>query len=117
MKIAKLILGIAVAMLLCVSYLMADGILQPAPFDWLALILTLGTPVVVYFATWTVTNWFPKIPGNIVVSVIVPVLGALAVGITQLASSTAINPLLQLLASLVAVYISQVQIQTKKAGQ
>jgi hypothetical protein len=115
-RIAIFTIAIIVMMLLCVSFVLAaDAPAAAQPFNWLTIIIAIGTPLAVWGATWLVTTLGPRIPGNIIVSVVVPLMAALTTGITQWIDSAAISPTLQGSLGLLAVFLSQLLIQFKKA--
>lgn len=76
-------------------------------------LITLLTPFVVWGATWVVTKIFPTISGWGIVLLVVPVLGALVTWIGTLITPESLW-YVNLLFSLLAVFINEVKVQLTK---
>ena len=85
--------------------------------DWVAIIIALFTPATVFGATYLVHKYRPKISGQMIVLVVVPVFSAMITIATQLVISTEVGSIVQMILGLVSVFASQVIIQTNNARQ
>ena len=95
------------------SVLAADPV--KTAVDWIPLVIGILTLPIVYAATWVVRQYFPSISGVITVTTVVPALTAILTVISNVVGSGGLSPLLQGALGLLAVFVSQVQIQIEKS--
>jgi len=113
-KITSITLWLALTIVIGISSVLAADPVKTA-VDWIPLVIGILTLPIVYAATWVVRQYFPSISGVITVTTVVPALTAILTVISNVVGSGGLSPLLQGALGLLAVFVSQVQIQIEKS--
>ena len=113
-KITSIALWLALMIVVGISSVLAADPVKTA-VDWIPLVIGILTLPIVYAATWVVRSYFPLISGVLTVTVVVPALTAILTVISNVVGSGGLSPLLQGALGLLAVFVSQVQIQIEKS--